>query len=207
MSKFALLLTAGFLILVPSISAQEEPASVEEEISDNEEEILIDERRAELTAIETELSFDTSQSDLSSGTSTWAIIRMVLVLALVAAAVYGIVFLFKKSSKKSAANDDPFLKVLASSHLGANRYVHVVSVGGKAWLVGAGETSVNMISEIEDKDTINAMLLEESKKSSEAAAGRLPDFLGILRKMGAPLGNRGQSADEIRKRRERLKGL
>lgn len=195
-----------FLILIPSISAQEAPPALEEP-SEGEEQFSFDERAAELAALETAISFEDSQSAAQgAGPSVWDLIKMLLVLALVAAAVYGIVFLFKKTSKPASAND-PFLKVLASSHLGSGRYVHVVSVAGKAWLVGSGDNSVNLIAEVEDKDAINAMLLEESKKSAEAVTGRFPDFLGILRKMGTPAGNRSQSADEIRKRRERLKGL
>jgi len=142
-----------------------------------------------------------------SGASIWVVIRMILVLALAAAAIYGIVFFIKRSSRQPAAND-PFLKILASSHLGFNRYVHIACVGSRAWLLGASEGGVNLISEIEDKEIIDSMLLEDSKKSAETP-GRFPDFLSILRR----LGNQSQSQtsstdiDEIRKRRERLKGL
>ena len=141
-----------------------------------------------------------------SGASIWVVIRMILVLALAAAAIYGIVYFIKRSSKQTAAND-PFLKILASSHLGFNRYVHIVSVGSKAWLLGASEGGVNQISEIEDKEIIDAMLLEDSKKSAETQ-GRFPDFLSILRRLGTPGQTRSlNGVDEIRKRRERLKGL
>jgi flagellar protein FliO/FliZ len=141
----------------------------------------------------------------NSGSSIWTVIKMILVLALAATAIYGIVFLVKRSSRQTAA-DDPFLKILASSHLGFNRYVHVASVGSKAWLLGASEGGVNLISEIDDKDVINAMLLEDSRKSSEVQS-RFPDFLTLLRKLGAPLQSRSSGVDEIRKRRERLKGM
>jgi len=140
-----------------------------------------------------------------SGASIWVVIRMILVLALAAAAIYGIVFFIKKSSKQNIAND-PFLKILASSHLGFNRYVHIASVGSKAWLLGASEGGVNLISEIEDKEIIDAMLLEDSKKSAETQS-RFPDFLSILRRLGTPAQAGSSGIDEIRKRRERLKGL
>jgi flagellar protein FliO/FliZ len=142
----------------------------------------------------------------NSGPSIWAVIRMILVLALAAAAIYGVVYFIKRSSKQTASND-PFLKILASSHIGFNRYVHIASVGSRAWLLGASDGGVNLISEIEDKEIIDALLLEDSKKSAETQS-RFPDFLSILRRLGTP----GQTpssngVDEIRKRRERLKGL
>ena len=70
--------------------------------------------------------------------STFAIFRMVLVLILAAAAIYGVVYIIKRtSSRKESA--DPFLKVLASAQLGPGRFAHVISLGSKAWLVGAAD--------------------------------------------------------------------
>jgi len=128
---------------------------------------------------------------------------MLLVLALVAVSIYGVVFLFRKISKKSPGND-PFLKVIAATQLSVNRYVHIVSVGSKAWLVGSSEGGVNLISEIEDKDVIDAMLLEDSRKS-EQTPGNFPDFMTLLQRLGIRAKAQAPDADEIRKRRERLR--
>jgi len=185
----------GLLVLIPSISAQE---TIQDESVAAED----PHRTAELA-----MTFDGSAVSPAqgSGSSTWVVIRMILVLALAAAAIYGVVFILKKSSRQTTVND-PFLKVLSSSHIGANRYVHIVSVGSRAWLVGASEGGVNLISEIDDKDTINAMLLEDSRKSAENS-GRFPDFMSMLRRLGTPAQTRSSGTDEIRKRRERLKGM
>jgi flagellar protein FliO/FliZ len=120
--------------------------------------------------------------------------------------VYGVVFFVKKGSKRVDAKD-PFLRVLASTHLGSNRYAHIVAVGSKAWLLGSSDGGVNLIGEIDDKDILNAMLLEESQKSAEAASGRFIDFKSMLRRFGMPVDPRAPGAETIRKRRERLRGL
>jgi len=83
----------------------------------------------------------------------------------------------------------------------------VVSVGSKAWLVGASEGGVGLISEIEDKDILNALFLEDSRKSAEAPQGRFLDFRAMLRRLGMPVESGVPGAENIRKRRERLKGL
>jgi len=190
--KFALiLLILGFLIHTPIISAQEDQMPVEDPL-----------RAAELALT---FSDNTSVPNQISGPSVWSVIRMILVLALVAAAIYGIVFLFKKASKQAPSND-PFLKVLANTHLGGNRYAHVISVGSKAWLVGSCDGGVNLIGEVQDKEIIDAMLLEDSRKSEQAPGG-LPDFLSILRRQGIRAQPQTPSVDEIRKRRERLKDV
>jgi len=199
---FALLFfAAGFLVIVLPFSAQEieSAPAVEQQVPPEED---------PLRAAQQSLTFEwDEQEPLSApGPSLWSAVRMVLVLALAAAAVYGVVFFIKRTSKQPALSD-PFLKILASSHLGSNRYAHVVSVGNKAWLLGSSDGGVNLIGEIDDKDVINAMLLEDSKKSAQTSAGRFPDFTSMLRRFGAAAEKRIPGAEEIRKRRERLKGF
>ena len=135
--------------------------------------------------------------------SFWVILRTLLVLVLAAAAIYGMVYLIKRFSRRTEVRN-PYLKVLASTHLGSNRYVHVVSLGSKAWLVGAAENGVNLISEIDDKDILNVMFLDDSKKGTEQ--GRFPDFKTILGRLGVQVKPSPTGAENIRKRRERLKG-
>ena len=138
------------------------------------------------------------------GTSVLGILRVIITLAVVAAAIYGIVFFLKRLARGNAAQD-PFLKSLASIPLGVNRSAHIISVGSKAWLVGAAESGVNLISEIDDQDILNAMILENSRKSAEAPASRLPDFKALLGKLGMKVEPTSPSPQSIRKRRERLR--
>jgi flagellar protein FliO/FliZ len=130
---------------------------------------------------------------------------MVLVLALAAAAIYGVVFFFKRFSRP-AAQKNPYLKVLASAPLSTGSSVSVVSLGNKAWLVGAGTNGVSLIAEITDREMVDAMLLDDSR--SDGGRPKLLDFSALLRRLGGG-GMAGErlSADDLRKRRERLKNL
>jgi len=153
---------------------------------------------------------DAAAIPAASGVSVFTIFRVLLTLAVVAAAIYGLVYFLKfRRTSRAGAEQDPFLKILASAPLVTNRSVHVISVGPQAWLVGSAETGVNLISEITDKDTINAMLLEDSKRIAASPAGGAPllDFKAILEKLGISAKNENSGPDQIRKRRERLKGL
>jgi len=195
------LFAAGLLIHIPLIFAQEIDSAETSGTAESQIEVR------DPYSGERDLFLDASDSiDAASGQagrqSIWPIIRMILVLVLVAVAIYGIIFILKKSSKKNV-NNNPFLKVLANAHLGTNRYVHIVSVGSKAWLLGASDGGVNLISEIEDKEIIDAMLLEDSAKSSQSS-GKLLDFLSILRRFGAPVQSNPSGTENIRKFRERL---
>ncbi|MDR0386778.1 MAG: flagellar biosynthetic protein FliO [Treponema sp.] len=145
-------------------------------------------------------------------TSGFVVFRMVLVLALVAAAVYGAVFFIRRASRPRDTRN-PHLKILTSAHLGSNRFVHVVNLGSQAWLVGSGEGGVSLIAEVADKEALDTMLLEDSRKQAESPGGRFPDFRSLLRRFGGGTGpgvspdKPGYSADNIRKNRERLRGL
>ncbi len=149
---------------------------------------------------------DAGDAPVPASSSAFAVFRMILVLILAAAAIYGVVYIFKRASRRIEVKD-PFLKVLASAPLGSGRYAHVVSLGSKAWLIGASDGGVNLIGEINDKDTLDAMFLEDSRKSAEAGPGRFLDFKSMLRRLGMPVQTDIPGADNIRKRRERLKGL
>lgn len=191
----ALLICIYYLLAVNAF-AQEEPPSESEAVDP-------------ITAAEQLLVLgEGGTDDLSSvpGVSVFSILRMVLTLAAVALAIYGVVYLLKRISRPRVA-DDPFLKTLASVPLGVNRSIHVVSVGSKAWLVGSAENGVNLIGEIDDQAILDAMLLEDSKKTAQMPAGQLGDFKTFLRRLGVPSESETPGPESIRKQSERLKGL
>jgi flagellar protein FliO/FliZ len=142
-----------------------------------------------------------------SGSSILLMLRMVLVLALAALAIYGVVFFIKRISRPQE-NHDPHLKVLARVPLASDSFAAVISLGAKAWLVGGGSGGVNLISEVEDAESLETLLLEDAKKNAEAR--RFFDFRSLLRfgRDAKKLSSQDSSITEnLRKQHERLKGL
>lgn len=160
---------------------------------------------------ETALAFDDRAAPSpgasgAAGPNTLAyFIRMVVVLALVVGAIY-VFFRFLKRLSRPKAGDDASIRVLASTGLGAGKALHVVSLGAKAYLIGSSESSVSLISEIEDKEYIDGLAL----KAAEAPRGRNAGFAELL---GSMLGGRGRktagrspnNTDFLAEQRERLK--
>jgi flagellar protein FliO/FliZ len=142
------------------------------------------------------------------GPSAFTALRMVLVLALAAAAVYGVVFFFKRLSKPQAPAN-PYLKVLARAPVSAGNSVAVVSVGTKAWLVGAGDSGggVALIAELADQETVDALLLEDSRGGPDGGASKIVNFSALLRRLGGGNGGSRIGAESLGKRRERLNKL
>ncbi|MDR2194291.1 MAG: flagellar biosynthetic protein FliO [Treponema sp.] len=167
---------------------------------------------------------DATDATANAGLSTFfLILRLVVVLLAVTLAIYGVVFFLKKLSR-TTARQGQFVKVLASVSLGANKAAHVIAVGSKAWLVGDTENGgVSLIAELTDQETIDAMLLEDSRRNAEIA--RKAGFTNLFRSVSGHntgalsaetgAGNdkttgaavTGPTADRLRKTRERLQDM
>jgi flagellar protein FliO/FliZ len=145
------------------------------------------------------------------GSSFFLILRMLLVLVLAAAAIYGLVYFVKKLSNPKKL-EDPYLKVLSSAGIGPNRSVHVISLGEKAWLIGSADNSVSLISEIDDKEIIDAMLLDNSRNSVNSNMGKFIDFRSIFMRLSGTQDDGQDSRNlpkskSIEERRKRFKGF
>ena len=134
--------------------------------------------------------------------SAFSIFKMVLVLGLVALLIYLVVFFLRRLSRPQTGQN-PHLRILASTHLGSGRYLHVVSVGTRAWLIGSGEGGISCISGIDEKEAIDAMLLDASQKSAEAGIS-LSGFQALLKRFSAPAGTPEDRLEKLRERRERF---
>jgi flagellar protein FliO/FliZ len=163
-------------------------------------------------------------ADLSGKTSVtvdaWYFIRMILILAVVVAAIYGVFYLIKKSGKPKASRFSG-IKILGSTALGSSRFLHLASVGRQVFLIGTGEGGVSMLSEITDREAVDTLLLEAESNPSGAGLPEKRDFgsviLGFLNRenrkkaggadsigpdVGAPS---EKELDFLRRQRERLK--
>jgi flagellar protein FliO/FliZ len=164
---------------------------------------------APVTVNESELFLDDPAAPAVDGApavqstpSGFVVFRMVLVLALAALAIYGVVFFFKRFTRPPSKTN-PHLKVLARAALGPGSFTAVVSLGNKAWLVGVADGSVNLISEVADQELVDAMLLDESRNDGEG--GGLRSFSKLLRRLGGA--DERLTPESLRKRRQRLKDL
>jgi flagellar protein FliO/FliZ len=151
--------------------------------------------------------------------SVWAVFRTVIVLAVAATAIYGVVY-FIKRKKTGELPDDTYLKILARTPINVKTAAAVIAVGGNAWLVGLSDTNVSLISEITDKETVDAMLLAYSGRA--APSNKAVNFSALLRRFAGGSGDRRdtqEAADipvdipveypplNLKRNRERLKNL
>lgn len=156
---------------------------------------------------------------VSSSANIWTLIRIVLILLIVCAGIYGTVYILKKSTKTNVAND-PYLKNIATLMLSTNKSVRVISIGSQAFLVGVTDQAISLISEIEDKELIDTMNLEADRNTTIPSGNFVTILTSLLPKKIRPVlktseeptvSNRTQdstsalaTSDFLRKQRERI---
>jgi len=86
---------------------------------------------------------DSGSTGVSS--TSGAVARTIVGLAIVLAVVYGLYWLLKSTAKSRAAQSDERIAVVATTTLAPNRALHLIRSGDELILVGATEHSVTPI--------------------------------------------------------------
>ena len=145
-------------VFVFSQTDTSQSSSVESSVLD-ESQILLGE-----TNPESQITFSDDESNLEKS-SVWLFVRMILVLILVIVAIYALMKFFKKKSTEVKSSDD-FLRSVSSLSFGPGKSVEIVTLIGKAYVLGVTEKSINLIAEIDDKELIESLNLNHDKKSN-----------------------------------------
>lgn len=140
--------------------------------------------------------------------SWWDFLRMFIILGAVIAVIYGIFFVLKRmGNPKFQANN--LITVLSTQNLQGNRALHLVEVGNEVFLIGSSEGSVELVSKIEDGETIDELRLYRSELG--AGARSFQETLRGLFSKGQQSGDESPGVQSgamfLQKQRERLKKM
>lgn len=156
---------------------------------------------------ETTLTIDDEPAPGDAGTTGSVlpyIVRMILVLGLILALIYGLYAVLKRSARPRLM-EDQHLRVLASSQLAPGRSLHVAQLGNRAWLLGSTDSAVSLIAELDDRELIDT--LELKAQTSPAAPRRaFADLLAqwLKPKKGMP-GQAAETRDFFSRQKDRLR--
>jgi flagellar protein FliO/FliZ len=135
-----------------------------------------------------------------SAFSFWDLARMVLVLAIVVGIIYGIFYFLKKAGNGKYTNSEE-IRLLGSRTLPGNRSVYLVQVGAQVFMLGGGGDAVNMLSEITDKETVDALILTGGEVADTPKRSFGEMISGLMQN------NQAGSLDFMRRQRERLQRM
>lgn len=105
----------------------------------------------------------------------WDFVRMVIVLGIVIAIIYVVFYLLKRASGGRFENS-PMIRVLGSHGLPGNKALHLVEVGRQVFLIGVGDDSIMLVSEISDQESLDELRLKASTTTTERG-GNFADML------------------------------
>ncbi len=180
--KYALLVVVFVLVGAAPVHSQDEPQTPEADAESRSEETSAQ------SIDESELTFDEDSGGAAEGsgeglTSFGAgdFIRMVLVLALVVLSIYVLFYFIRKASGQGVRGSRA-VRLLGTTPLQGSRSVHLVEVGGRVFLLGSADQSVRLISEIDDQESVDQLLLDHGDGVSAGGYGRrtFPELLADM---------------------------
>ena len=131
--------------------------------------------------------------------TVWDFLRMVLVLAFVAACIYGLVFLLKKAST-GKFDESELIKIITSKTVSPGKTLHIVEIGNQMMILGISDDSITHIADIKDKETYEQIKLY--KGGNEVPSG--DSFYSYLSKVISP-GKKKKKAGSINNLLEKQK--
>jgi flagellar protein FliO/FliZ len=130
---------------------------------------------------------------------------MLLILAVVVAAIYAVFWLLRRGSGKRVQENN-LIRILGSRGLAGNRALHLVEVGKSVYLVGASDGGVQLIAEVADKESVDAVRLQAAEESPNARRSFAQALSEIFRPSKRPYTLR-DGVGFLKGQRDRLKKL
>ena len=130
---------------------------------------------------------------------------MILILACVIGVIYLLFWVLRRGTGRRIQEND-LIRVLGSRGLSGSRSLHLVEVGTSIYLVGSSDGGVELIAEISEKESLDAVRL---KAAEQAPAGRRT-FQQTLSEIFRPAKRPftiGEGIGFLKGQRERLKKL
>ncbi len=194
-----------FLVLVTSLSAQDRARDIDES------ELLLDGPGEDAGENDgnagEEASGEEGTTEPIGNITFWDFLRMILILGVIIGLIYLLFYFIKKRGSPRLQNNELF-DIISTQALSNNRTVHLVQVGNQFFLIGAGEQSVNLISEIQDKETIDEIRLKLSNVKSGEKKNFRNIFSGLFGQGSVRLdGSVNSNTDFLHKQRDKLRRM
>jgi flagellar protein FliO/FliZ len=111
--------------------------------------------------------------------ASFPFVRMVIVLALIVAAIFGLMKFFRRGMT-AAYTSDPFLRRAASLSLAPGKTVHVITLDESAFLIGVTDSGINLIGRVENKELVDAMNLHAEEENPLPNRRSFAELLAIF---------------------------
>ena len=163
---------------------------------------------------EIEDSAPLSNPESRGGTTSYFsyFLGLALLVGVAGAIAYTLRYLAKRNAAALPGGGGELLEVIAQTPIGKGKYLSLVEVGGKILVLGVGENSINLLSEINDKEEIDTLKIQAQAKGNRSGLPFSDYLKNVFVRSGPQMGSRGRddeglASDYIRTQRKRLKDL
>lgn len=126
---------------------------------------------------------DSADSNLNqefkSSSTIGVFIRMIVMLIIVIALIYGVLWFIKRKTNIVKTEDD-YLRRAAYINIAPGKTVEVITLIDKAYLIGVTEDNISLLGEIDDKELIQAMNLSADKKNQTKKPANFTEVLDMF---------------------------
>lgn len=132
---------------------------------------------------ELQLNFDTISEPQEISISTinvWDVLRIIVILAVIIAITYGIIWFLRKVQRKTLINSNA-IEILSSQALAQGAMLYVVKTGSSYLLLGNTGQSIQLIKEFSTKEERDEMLLSLSIRERQGQNATKHSFVTLLR--------------------------
>lgn len=116
------------------------------------------------------------------------LVRMVLILGAVLAAIYGLFWLIRKRRGVQSPRNS-LIKIKDQLTLGGTRSIYLLELGERVFMVGATDNSLSLLTEIEDSETLNGIRVESARQGAVSGESFSSMLSSLLKKTGLAKGN------------------
>jgi flagellar protein FliO/FliZ len=129
----------------------------------------------------------------------WLFFKTVIILGLFGLGFY---FFFKYVTKKSGfmSTGSGAANILSILPIGQNKFIHIVDIGGRLLVLGVTENSINLITELKEKDEIERVRLQSSK-TTPIQQHSFQDF--VMENVGSLVEFVGRTKKSLEKKKEK----
>lgn len=120
-----------------------------------------------------------NSQDFKTPSTAKTFVRMIVVLIIVVALIYGVLWFIRKKSNVVKSEDD-YLRRVAYINIAPGKTVEVITLIDKAYLIGVTEDNITLLGEIEDKELIQAMNLNSDKKANTKKPATFAEVLDLF---------------------------
>lgn len=144
-------------------------------------------------------------------TSTTILFFETIFIILVISVVLYLIFRYISKRRNIAFNNSDFIRVIGTQSIALGKYIQIVEIANKFYILGVGEGSVNLITEIGDQDLIDRIKLQASKELPATITSfkdQLKDYIKQFQQKGLDFRKKSLENQQLSKERvEELKEL